>query len=173
MVLHTWLKEQLGEVIARLPHVPGVLSQGEIRAVWEHWREGLTVRITLPEQLPPVRLLLILDNLTGHRTPSFILWLFAHGIMPLFTPLGGSYLNMAESMQRILKRRALDGQHPTTPEEIITWLEGTARAWNREPTPFTWGGKRQARRERARARRHAIGGSGAFTRRPLHRRRAA
>ena len=26
----------------------------------------------------------------------------------------------------------------------IAWLEATARAWNREPTPFEWGGKRQA-----------------------------
>jgi transposase len=37
------------------------------------------------------------------------LWLCAHGIMPLYTPLGGSWLNMAESIQRILKRRALEG----------------------------------------------------------------
>jgi len=39
------------------------------------------------------------------------------------------------------------------------WLEATARAWNRQPTPFVWGGKRQQRRERARLRR--LGGSGA------------
>lgn len=36
-----------------------------------------------------------------------------------------------------------------------------------------WGGKRGARRDRARERRHALGGSGAYTRRPLQRRRAA
>jgi IS5 family transposase len=52
-------------------------------------------------------------------------------------------------------------------------LEATAHGWNREPTPFMWGGKRQARRQRAFERRHADGGSGAYTRRPLHRRRAA
>ncbi len=173
VVLHTWLRQQLGEVVARLPDMPVLLSQEEIRAVWERWREGLTVRITLPQQLPPVRLLLILDNLAGHHTPSFILWLFDHGILPLFTPLGASWLNMAESIQRILKRRALDGQHPDTPEEIIEWFEATARGWNREPTPFEWGGKRQARRDRAHERRHALGGSGACTRRPLHRRKAA
>ena len=80
---------------------------------------------------------------------------------------------MAESIQRILKRRALDGHHPHTPEEIIAWLEEAAQGWNREPTPFRRGGKRQARRERARQRRHAIGGSGAYTERPLHRGRAA
>lgn len=36
-----------------------------------------------------------------------------------------------------------------------------------------WGGKRKARRQRARAKRHALGGSGAYTRRPLLRRGAA
>jgi hypothetical protein len=118
-------------------------------------------------------MLLVWDNLTGHHTPDVILCLFAHGIMPLFTPLGGSYLIMAEPIQRILKRRALDGQHPRTPAEIITWLEATTDGWNREPTPFAWSGKRQARRQRARERRHAIGGSGAYTQRPLPRRRAA
>jgi len=43
--------------------------------------------------------------------------------MPLYTPLGGSWLNMAESMQRILVRRALSGQYPQSPQEIIDWLE--------------------------------------------------
>jgi hypothetical protein len=80
---------------------------------------------------------------------------------------------MAESMQRILKRRALDGQQPTSPEEISTWLEAEARGWNRQPTPFVWGGKRHARRERAWQRRHAIGGSGAETEQALPRRMAA
>ena len=67
---------------------------------------------TLPQQLPPLRLLLVWDNLKGHQTPELMLWLCEHGILPLYTPLSGSWLNMAESIQRILKRRALDGQHP-------------------------------------------------------------
>ena len=58
--------------------------------------------------------------------------------------------NLAESVQRILVRRALAGQHPHTPEEIITWLEATVAGWNADPTPFTWGGKRAERRQRAR-----------------------
>ncbi len=171
-ILHPWLEDELTAVLAALPE-PTVLLPEENRCRWTRWQEGLTVKITLPETLPPLRLLLILDNLTGHYTQDFVLWLFAHGIMPLYTPLGGSWLNMAESIQRILKRRALDGQHPTSPEEIIEWLEATARGWNREPTPFIWGGKRHARRDRAWARRHAVGGSGGYTRRPLQRRRAA
>src|SRR5262252_1612470 len=112
-------------------------------------------------------MLLVLDSLAGHKTPSLVLWLFARGVMPLYTPLGGSWLNMAESVQRILKRRALDGEHPKTPDQIIGWIEATARGWNADPTPFTWGGKRQARRARDRQRRHRLGGSGACAVRSL------
>jgi hypothetical protein len=165
-VLHPWLQAELTAILAALPE-PAPLPPVENRRRWERWQEGLTVRITLPPELPPLRMLLILDNLTGHYTADFVLWLFAHGIMPLYTPLGGSWLNMAESIQRILKRRALEGHYPQTPEEIIAWLEATARGWNRTPTPFVWGGKRQARRERARQRRHRLAGSGACTHHPL------
>ena len=41
-------------------------------------------------ELPRLRVLLVMDNLAGHRTPELVLWLFAHGIMPLYTPLVGS-----------------------------------------------------------------------------------
>lgn len=165
-VLHPWLRTELEDIVAALPE-PEHLPATDNRRRWERWQEGLTVRITLPAELPPLRMLLVLDNLTGHYSVAFVLWLFAHGIMPLYTPLGGSWLNMAESIQRILKRRALEGQHPQSPAEIIAWLEAAARGWNRAPTPFVWGGKRQARRERARQRRHRLGGSGAYTYRPL------
>jgi len=82
----------------------------------------------------------------------------------LYTPLSGSWLNLAEAVQRIIVRRALAGQHPQTPEEIITWLEDTVAAWNEDPTPFTWGGKRKERRDRARQRR--LGGSPAILAHP-------
>jgi len=91
-------------------------------------------------------MLLIWDNLQGHYTPELVLWLFAHGVMLLYTPLGGSWLHMAESIQRILVRRGLAGQHPETPEQIIAWLEAVARGWNNVPSPFIWGGARAARR---------------------------
>jgi hypothetical protein len=106
-----------------------------------------------------LRLILIWDNLAGHLSWAIVRWLFAQGVMPLYTPLSGSWLNRAESVQRIIVRRALAGQHPQTPAEIIAWLEETVAGWNHAPTPFVWGGKRQARRERARQRR--IGGSAA------------
>jgi transposase len=168
-VLHEWLKEQLAAVLDTLPAPPVNVPKDAIRAAWETWFAGLTVRATLPDDLPPVRMLLVLDNLKGHHTPDFVLWLFTHGVVPLYTPLGGSWLNMAESVQRILKRRALENQHPETPDEIMAWLEASARGWNAQPTPFVWGGKRAARRIRSRQRRHALGGSGACTHRPVRR----
>ncbi len=160
-VLHPWLKADLLALLATLPAAPLVSDPVAHRAQWTRWQAGLRIRITLPAELPPLRLLLVWDNLAGHHTPELVLWLFAHGVMVLFTPLSGSWLNMAESLQRILIRRALAGQHPHSSEQLIAWLEATARAWNADPTPFTWGGKRAARRIRARQRRHALGGSGA------------
>jgi hypothetical protein len=93
----------------------------------------------------------------------------AHGIMPLYTPLSGSGLNMVESIQRSLKRRALEGQHPQTPTELLALLEATVRGWNQAPTPFVWGGKRALRRARSRQRYHRLGGSGACVTRPRRR----
>ncbi len=173
-VLHPWLEEQLEAILEESPQQPQqqmVVSPEENRAIWESWQEGLTRKVTLPEELPPLRNLLVLDNLAGHKTPELLEWLFARGTMVLYTPLGASWLNMTESIQRILIRRALAGEHPKEPEEIIEWLEAVARGWNKEPTRFEWGGKRATRRERTRKRRHALGGSGACTRRPIHRRR--
>lgn len=166
-VLHPWLKEEPAAILAGLPEPVMVLSPQENRRLWKSWQEGLSAPITLSAELPPLRMLLVLDNLTGHETPELVLWMFEHGVMPLYTPLGGSRLNTAESAQRILARRALEGQHPATAEQIIEWLEATARGWNRQPTPFEWGGKRRARRERGLARRYALGGRGACTRQPL------
>jgi DDE superfamily endonuclease len=174
-VLHPWLKRELTALLDGLPPPASSTEASSTEASsteasseqrhqqWCRWQAGLTEKFTLAQELPPLRMLLILDNLTGHKSASFVCWLMAQGIMPLYTPLGGSWLNMAESIQRILVRRALLGQHPRGPSEIMDWLETTARAWNREPTPFVWGGARQTRRERAYRRRHALGGSSACT----------
>ena len=170
-VLHPWLKEELSAVLETLPQPKEVLGGEQNRAEWKSWQEGLSVRITLPEELPPLRMLVVWDNLIGHLNAGLLLWMFSKGIMVLYTPLGGSWLNMSESIQRILVRRALAGEHPRKPEQMIEWLEAVARGWNQDPTPFEWGGRRAPRRERARRRRHALGGSGACTRRSIRRHR--
>ena len=105
-VLHGWLKkETLAAVVAALPAGAAASDPAATRALWEAWQQGLAVPFTLPEQLPPLRVLLVWDNLAGHKTPEMVLWLCRHGIMPLYTPLGGSWLNMAE----------FDPAHPQAP----------------------------------------------------------
>jgi DDE superfamily endonuclease len=166
-VLHPWLRERLSEILAELP-APAACDPARVHAAWEVWQTGLTMPFTLPDDLPPLRLLLVWDNLTGHKTPELVLWLCAHGVMPLDTPVGGSWLNMAESIERVLKRRALDGQHPRSPEEIGNWFEQTARCWNEQSTPFVWNGQRRQRRRSGGEPIHRLGGSGACTYHPFH-----
>ena len=171
-ILHPWLKGELDAILATCPPAlpadtpPAARPPGRRWSDWD-WHEGA---VHLDAALPPVRVLLIWDNLKGHYTPDLVQWCAHRGILLLYTPLAGSWLNMAESVQRIIVRRALDGQHPTSPQELMAWLAATVRGWNAAPTPFVWGGKRQQRRWRARQRRHALGGSGAVTHQPVRRR---
>jgi hypothetical protein len=164
-VLHPWLRGELEAILATCPPAPRAPGPGQR---WEDWLPADTPP-WWAEGLPPLRVLLIWDNLRGHHTWEFEQWCLNAGILPLYTPLGGSWLNLAESLQRILTRRALAGQHPQAAQEIKEWFAETVRGWNAAPTPFVWGGKRAARRQRARERRHALGGSGGYTRHPLRR----
>jgi hypothetical protein len=79
----------------------------------------------------------------------------------MFTPLAGSWLNMAESIQRLLKRRALDGQAYASPQHLIHALEAVVAHWNRHPTPFAWSGKRRQRRRTATLPTYSLPASGA------------
>lgn len=163
-VLHPWLQEQLLSVLeseetARNKQTSQMATcEKTVEADQYHqWETWLGWRLS--DRYPPLRMLLVWDNLAGHRNDAMVSWLFLHGIMPLYTPLSGSWLNMAESVQRIIVRRALSGQYPQTQEQIIEWLEQTVAGWNQDPTPFVWNGKRRERRQRARLKR--LAGSGA------------
>ena len=149
-VLHPWLRGGLRQILATLPAVTTPEEERPALARWATW-----LGHPPDESLPPLRLILIWDNLAGHKSPALVRWLLEHGVLPLYTPLGGSWLNMAEAVQRIIVGRALAGQHPRTAAELIQWLEETVAGWNQAPTPFAWDGKRRARRARARARRLA------------------
>ena len=153
-VLHPWLQAELTQVLATLPMLMTPEAERPVLARWATWL-GHEPR----EPLPPLRVLLVWDNLAGHTSWALVRWLFQQGIMPLYTPLSGSWLNMAESVQRIVVGRALAGQHPHRAAELIEWLEDAVAGWNAHPTPFVWDGKRRERRRRARQRR--LGGSAA------------
>lgn len=173
-VLHPWLQEELGAVLAALPaETPAGDEPTSAAWEWSAWGYSDEVLARLEQPLPAIRLVLVWDNLAGHKSEAIVRWCLERGILLLYTPLGGSWLNMAESVQRILVRRALAGHHPTSAQEVIEWLEAAVKGWNAAPTPFEWKGKRYRRRERARQRRHALGGSGGCTRQPIARRRRA
>jgi hypothetical protein len=165
-VLHPWLTHELSAILSALP-APDPTAAPVWGHAWSDW--GYSEEDARRFGGPPVRLVLILDNLVGHCSADLVVWCHHHGIVLLYTPLGASWLNLCESVQRILVRRALSGQHPQTAYEIMDWLSATVRGWNADPTPFEWAGKRWQRRQRQRE-RHRLGGSAGYTIRPLRRR---
>jgi hypothetical protein len=162
-----WLRRGPGATLAELPAPPPAADAS--RAARVRRQAGLTMPVTPPERLPPWRVPLVLGNLAGRPTPGSVLWRFARGVVALFTPLGGSWRDTAASTRWVLKRRALGGQRPASPGEIIGRFGAVAGHGSAAPTPFEWGGPRAARREGQRERRHAVGGSGACTRQPIRR----
>lgn len=163
---HPWLRAEAAATLAESPPVPDPAAPARPGASWR-WGQGDPP--AWPADPPPVRLLLVWDDPAGHRTPALEAWSVERGVWLLPTPLGGPWSNLAEAIQRIPVRRVPDGQHPTGAQEGRTWLTDQVTGWNADPTPFAWGGKRAARR-RARERRHALGGAGGYTGRPLPRR---
>src|SRR5213078_277842 len=108
--LLTLFRPATGEVRAK-----GVTSAPNV--VLHPWLQAELTQVLAA--LPPLRLILIWDNLAGHLSRSIVRWLFQHGVLPLYTPLSGSWLNLAEAVQRIVVGRALAGQHPQSAEEVI------------------------------------------------------
>jgi len=66
-VLHPWLKQELSAVLATLPAPAPEGDPALIRQAWTEWYEGLSAPLTLPDDLPPLRMILVQDNLAGHK----------------------------------------------------------------------------------------------------------
>jgi hypothetical protein len=62
-VLHPWMKQQLRAILADLPTAPPLKDPAANRRLWQRWQEGLRWPLGLPDKLPALRLLLVLDNL--------------------------------------------------------------------------------------------------------------
>jgi len=78
---HGWLKGKLATIVATLPAPAASPDAAVTRSAWETWQDGLAERFTLPAELPPLRMLLVWDNLTGHKTAETVVWLCRHGII--------------------------------------------------------------------------------------------
>src|ERR1043166_7069501 len=66
VVLHPWRQRQLSAVLAGLPDPPPTAKAS--RAAWERWQAGLAAKPTLPSALPPLRMLLVLDNRADRKS---------------------------------------------------------------------------------------------------------
>src|SRR5262249_39127402 len=92
-VLHSWLQEQLLAVLEAQEKAKGQASEGEPtpppkspeQAQAHAWETRVGWRLS--DRYPPLRMVLVWDNLAGHPSRAMRRWLFAHGIMPLSTPL--------------------------------------------------------------------------------------
>jgi hypothetical protein len=69
----------LTAIITGLPPLDEMPDVAENRAAWARWQDRLSVRFTWLEELLPLRLLLILDNLAGHKSATFVCWLVVSG----------------------------------------------------------------------------------------------
>jgi len=120
VVIHTWLKAQLADILAVLP--PTSKRQAVDRTTWERWRTDARTKPTLLFVLSPLHLILVLEIWSLITTPTGYAGV-SHRASSHFYPTGGNWLNMAEVIQRLLKRCALDGQHYFSPQAIIDALE--------------------------------------------------
>lgn len=86
VVLHPWLKAQIEQILAsgHAQSTQKIQLQGR-GGDWEEW-----LGYKLNKELPPIRMLLIWDNLAGHKSWKMVEWLLEHGVVPLYTPLSGS-----------------------------------------------------------------------------------
>jgi hypothetical protein len=116
-VVHPWLRGLRAIWTQRRPSLRGP-TPGRRWSDWD-WPEAACL---LDRHSPPVRVLLTWDNLEEHMSTGLVRWLGQQGIAPLYTSLGGPWLNLTESVQRILARCALAGQHPQHAGEIMGWL---------------------------------------------------
>lgn len=84
VVLHDGLKAELTDILAHLPEPCPVLEG----ATWASWRDAIGGQVADFTHLPPLRMILIMDNLTGQKSPEFVVCLFPHGILPLWAVPG-------------------------------------------------------------------------------------
>jgi hypothetical protein len=71
-VFHPWLQQELTAIVTALPPLDELPDAAENRTAWVRWQEGLSVRFTLLDALPRLRLLLIIDNISLWTTSRAI-----------------------------------------------------------------------------------------------------
>src|SRR5579859_2471540 len=76
---------ELEAILKQCPPAPEVVPEGRR---WQDW-DIYPAAEQLDRFFPPVQVLLILDNLAGHKSYPLVQWCAEHGILLLWTPNAG------------------------------------------------------------------------------------
>jgi transposase len=85
------------------------------------------------------KIILILDNLSIHKTLDVLLWALAHPhVHFLFQPTYAPWLNLIEPWWKTLRSLALKGRRFETVEQIIQAIANATSYWNDRRKPYFW-----------------------------------
>jgi transposase len=88
---------------------------------------------------PEQELHVVLDNSSSHATPDVMTWLVDHpNVYFHYTPTSASWLNQLEGFFGILTKQSLSESDFPSKKALIEHIAAYMRAWNKNPTPFSW-----------------------------------
>lgn len=84
-------------------------------------------------------IIIILDNLSTHRTLDVLLWLLVHPqVRFLFQPTYAPWLNLIEPWWKTLRSLALMGRCFLDAQEITQAIQVATDLWNSQRHPYQW-----------------------------------
>ena len=84
-------------------------------------------------------IVLILDNLSTHKTLDVLLWALAHPhVRFLFQPTYAPWLNLIEPWWKTLRSFALKGRCFLDAAQIIQAIQAATTYWNHHRHPYEW-----------------------------------
>lgn len=84
-------------------------------------------------------IIIILDNLSIHKTGDVLLWALAHPeVRFLFQPTYAPWLNLIEPWWKTLRSRALKGRCFQGVDEVIQAIAWATDHWNDNRHPYVW-----------------------------------
>jgi hypothetical protein len=85
------------------------------------------------------RIVLILDNLSSHRSMDVMLWALAHErVAFLFQPTYSPWLNLIEPWWKTLRSLALKGRVFATLQAVTDAIGAATAYWNVHRHPYQW-----------------------------------
>jgi transposase len=102
-------------------------------------REFIGFLDTVVRRWPTGDIILILDNLSVHRTLDVRLWAIAHPrVRFLFQPTYSAWLNLIEPWWKTLRTLALKGRAFRLTDDLMQAISGGTQYWNDHRHPYVW-----------------------------------